>query len=97
MIMQISKWVKISYYEYKHLCESDNDNMQVLVFNHVTDRWFIKIVKELKLYGCDKYVESGMWDLYLISFVGKEICTDEVDFQEELDMIDDGIMDYGDE
>ncbi|MBQ1551086.1 MAG: hypothetical protein IIZ67_03195 [Bacilli bacterium] len=93
--MYISKWVKISYDEYKHLCESDNDVMQVLVFNHVTDRWFIKTIKELKIF--EKEVMSGMWELYLVSFVGKEICTDEVDFQEELDMIDDGIMDYGDE
>lgn len=89
--MLIAKWEKI---DIKRLEQLEDETIQLLVFNHITDIWVIMTSKEL----CRAFmrnVKDGLFDVYELRFVGKEICTDDVDFQEELDMIDDGIFNYG--
>lgn len=83
-IMLIAKWEKI---DIKRLEQLEDETKQLLVFNHITDIWVIMTSKEL----CRAFmrnVEDGLFDVYELRYVGKEICTDDVDFQEELDNID---------
>lgn len=92
--MKIAKWVKL---DFKKIIEMENDKKQLLVFNHITDRWFMFTAFDIYKSNdyCEK-VQDGFWDVYELVFVGKEICSDEVDLQDELDMIDDGIFNYND-
>ena len=82
--MNIAKWEKI---DIKRLEQLEDETKQLLVFNHITDIWVIMTSKEL----CRAFmrnVEDGLFDVYELRFVGKEICTDDVDIQDELDDID---------
>lgn len=89
--MLIAKWEKI---DVKEILKMEYDKVQLLVYNNITDCWFVDTAKDIC--RCNlKSVEEGFWDVYILRFKGKEICTDDVDFQDELDMIDDGIFNYG--
>lgn len=83
--MLIAKWEKIDTKRLKYQLEGETK--QLLVYNNMTDIWVIMTAKEL----CRAFlrnVEDGLFDVYELRFVGKEICTDDVDIQEELDDID---------
>ena len=77
----------------------DGKELDILVSSKITDKmYFVKsrdIMFDYETYR--KNVESGWYRLYIKVFEGREICTDDVDLQDELDMIDDGILNYGEE
>lgn len=93
--MIIIKFKKISLKELKESYdkESINQSTQVLVFSHSTDRFYFDDLHNVcnSEYTYKMYLEEekdGWVEFYIQQFKGKEICTDDIDFQDELDDID---------
>lgn len=77
----------------------DGKELDILVSSKITDRMYFVKSRDI-MYDYETYrknVESGWYRLYIKVFEGREICTDDMDLQDELDMIDDGILNYGEE